>query len=272
MTTMIRDLLPISGNITVRWNGASDFATDLPIAFDPKRHELLSIDSDPKTQRSNRSDTETLTAIMYLAPFTLSGHNVCPRASEGCILACLNTAGKGGMASTQVSRLRKTAFFWNDKSGFIAQLTKEIAAFVKRCNRLGLRPVVRLNGTSDIAWEHIGGIMALFPMIQYYDYTKVPSRIVRNRQPNYYLVFSRSETNEADCIRELEAGRNVVVVWRHKRDIPKMWGGSWVIPGDADDLRFLDPRAPTGERGYVVALYAKGKARKDTSGFVLDAE
>lgn len=170
------------------------------------------------------------------------------------------------MNSVQESRLRRTVFFWNQRAAFLIQLQKEIAAFVRKCARLGLTPVIRLNGTSDIGWHHIGGIMPLWPTVQFYDYTKVPARIARNRQPNYYLVFSRSEKNEAECMRELEAERNVVVVWRSKAAIPSKWKGYDVIPGDAHDNRFLDPQG-----GKVVALYAKGKARKDTSGFVLDA-
>jgi hypothetical protein len=35
------------------------------------------------------------------------------------------------------------------------------------------------------------------------------------------------------------------------------------IDGDRDDMRFLDPK------GVVVALYAKGKAKQDQSGFVV---
>jgi len=35
-----------------------------------------------------------------------------------------------------------------------------------------------------------------------------------------------------------------------------------VANGDETDLRFLDPA------GHVIALYAKGNARKDESGFV----
>jgi hypothetical protein len=35
-----------------------------------------------------------------------------------------------------------------------------------------------------------------------------------------------------------------------------------VFNGDESDLRFLDPK------GVIVGLYAKGKAKKDTSGFV----
>jgi hypothetical protein len=57
---------------------------------------------------------------------------------------------------------------------------------------------------------------------------------------------------------------NIAVVFRDKNKIPKVFKGRPVINGDNDDLRFLDPE------GVVVALYAKGKAKKDTSGFVID--
>jgi hypothetical protein len=56
----------------------------------------------------------------------------------------------------------------------------------------------------------------------------------------------------------------MAVVFRSKHSIPKTFRGLRVVDGDKDDLRFLDPK------GVVVALYAKGKATKDTSGFVID--
>jgi hypothetical protein len=44
--------------------------------------------------------------------------------------------------------------------------------------------------------------------------------------------------------------------------MPETYMGRPVFNGDESDLRFLDPK------GVVVGLYAKGKAKKDTSGFV----
>ena len=79
---------------------------------------------------------------------------------------------------------------------------------------------------------------------------------------NYNLTFSRSETNENDCISILKRGGNVAVVFRGKA-LPTHWQGFPVINGDENDLRFLDPK------GVVVGLSAKGKAKTDTSGFVV---
>jgi hypothetical protein len=43
----------------------------------------------------------------------------------------------------------------------------------------------------------------------------------------------------------------------------KRFLGLPVVDGDDTDIRHLDPR------GAIVALYAKGKARRDQSGFVV---
>ena len=47
-------------------------------------------------------------------------------------------------------------------------------------------------------------------------------------------------------------------------DLPDTWLDLEVIDGDIHDLRFLDPSP------VIVGLKAKGRAKKDTSGFVLN--
>jgi hypothetical protein len=44
-----------------------------------------------------------------------------------------------------------------------------------------------------------------------------------------------------------------------------------IVNGDAHDLRFLDPKPHAHHSATVVALRAKGHARHDRSGFVVDA-
>jgi hypothetical protein len=61
----------------------------------------------------------------------------------------------------------------------------------------------------------------------------------------------------------MAAPYNMAVVFRSKNDMPQHFLGRPVINGDADDLRFLDPD------GVVVALYAKGAAKRDDTGFVV---
>jgi hypothetical protein len=213
-----------------------------------------------------------MTFIMHLAPHdaAIPGKSVCPWASKGCIAACLNTAGRGVFASIQEARARKTRFFFADRSAFMAQLVKEIAAAERKAARKGMRCAVRLNGTSDIPWEKYAvwlypNVMRAFPNVTFYDYTKSVQRAalsVRADWPsNYQITFSRSETNELDARSLVLNGVNVAVVFA--ADLPATWAGKPVINGDVTDLRFMDPR------GIVVGLKAKGRAKKDCSGFVV---
>ena len=199
------------------------------------------------------------TYIMHLAPSTLSGYQTCPMASEGCASACLNTAGRGRFTAIQEARIRKTRWFFEDRESFMAQLVKDIHAAIRKAGREGFVPVFRLNGTSDIHWETVvvngfANIMVMFPQVQFYDYTKLPNR--RNVPSNYHLTFSRSESNE----HLIPQGMNVAVVFD---SLPDVWMGRKVIDGTETDLRFLD------EQNVVVGLLAKGKAKKDTSGFTI---
>ena len=204
-----------------------------------------------------------LTFIMHLAPSTLSGYNTCPMASAGCASACLNTAGRGRFTATQEARIRKTRWFFEDRDSFMAQLVKDIEAAIRKAKRENMTPVFRLNGTSDIRWESVavGGfrnVMEMFPGVQFYDYTKLTNR--RDIPANYHLTFSRSETNETDALRMLAQGMNVAVVFD---TLPEKWAGVKVIDGTETDLRFLDDTC------VIVGLVAKGKAKKDTSGFTI---
>jgi hypothetical protein len=210
-----------------------------------------------------------LTNILHLAPYKLSGRNVCPMATAGCAAACLNTAGRGGIIKKgettnqiQIARLARTDFFFNDREAFMGKLVKEITNAIKLAEKHELTPVFRLNGTSDIRWETIavGGfrnVMEMFPNVQFYDYTKIANR--RDLPANYHLTFSLAESNLEDALLALAHGMNVAAVFR---TVPDTFLGVSVIDGDATDLRFLD------KRGVVVGLKAKGKAKKDTSGFV----
>ena len=225
-----------------------------------------------KTSKGESSGT--LTGILYLAPANESGRNVCPHASEGCRIACLYTAGMGAFSNVKAARIAKTKAFHADPKGFIEDLARDIEALVRKAEREGLAPAVRLNGTSDIPWEALGGhhkvnLMNRFPAVSFYDYTKNSARARSYAQgklpPNYSLTFSRSESNGAVALELLEAGVNVAAVFAVKKGdaLPSTWGGRPVIDGDVNDLRHLDPR------NSVVGLRAKGDAKKDDSGFVI---
>jgi hypothetical protein len=208
-----------------------------------------------------------LTAILYLAPSDLSGVDLCPKASAGCRAACLFTAGRGAFQNVKDARMRKTLQFLEDKQRFVETIAAEIDKAKRKAERLGLKLAVRLNGTSDIVWER-HGLMSRHADVQFYDYTKIAARFRRELPKNYDLTFSRSESNDAECLDVLRRGGRVAVVFNTKRggDLPQSWRGFPVIDGDDHDVRFLD------RGGVVVGLRAKGKARHDNSGFVVNEE
>jgi len=228
-------------------------------------YKLLGVGSNYKTAKSDKI-SEYLTAIMYMMPLNT---RICPYQDIAkCKSACLNTAGRGAFSNVQKARLRKTEWFLNDEPSFMEQLFQDITKFVRHCTKHGRKPAVRLNGTSDIQWEYkkyLGQtLFEHFPEVQFYDYTKIPTRNISNI-PNYQLTWSYSEANlkYADFFREaLDKGMNVAVVFNH--DLPKEFKGVPVIDGDLHDLRFLD------QTNSVVGLRAKGSAKKDDSGFVIN--
>ena len=218
--------------------------------------KLLST-ANPKIQKGTAKGY--LSFILHLAPADLSGNEVCPKRTKGCTDACLNTAGRGGMFKKgentnmiQKARIRKTEYFFADRAAFMDDLATDIMKAVNFARRKGLKPVFRLNGTSDLSWEKYG-IIDMFPTIQFYDYTKVLGRKTAHL-PNYHLTFSAADGNDADVQKALAQGMNVTVVYDK---IPE-----GVYSADEDDLRFLDPKVG------IIGLKAKGRAKKDTSGFV----
>ena len=231
--------------------------------------KLLGINTNYKTIKSEK--VGVLTGIIYMSPYNLSGKNVCPGASAGCAAACLNTAGRGAMGVVQKARLKKTNRFWDDRKQFLQDLAAEIAKLQKQAEAKGLKAAVRLNGTSDLPYERYKvpgtdmNIMEIFPEVQFYDYTKLENRIVGQTLPaNYHLTFSRAEDNDHKLDDVLKHTSAAVVF---SGELPSKWRGYPVIDGDEHDARFTDAGP-----GVIIGLTAKGKARHDSSGFVVPSE
>ena len=231
--------------------------------------KLLGINTNYKTIKSEK--VGVLTGIIYMSPYNLSGKNVCPGASAGCAAACLNTAGRGAMNVVQAARLKKTQRFFQDRQQFLWDLVNEISALRRKAKAKGMTAAVRLNGTSDLPYERYKvrdtgkNIMELFPDVQFYDYTKLENRIVGQQLPaNYHLTFSRAEDNDHKLEAVLEHTSAAVVF---SGELPATWRGYPVIDGDEHDARFTDAGA-----GVIIGLTAKGKAKHDTSGFVVPSE
>ena len=184
-----------------------------------------------------------------------------------CKAPCLFTAGRGAMRPVQDARIAKTVAFRDDREAFMLQIVADINEAQRKARKLRVKLAVRLNGTSDIPWENIPitidgvtfpNIMAVFPFVQFYDYTKLPNRRVPK---NYHLTVSYSGANPAYAAKAAKTKHNLAVVFHGA--LPATFLGRPVIDGDANDLRFLDPT------GVVVGLTAKGKAKQDDSGFVI---
>ena len=247
-----------------------------------RRNNLLTVSSDSKTIKGEKKGY--LTGILYLSPHKMSGKNYCSHATPGCLFGCLNTAGRGQMDFCQEARLKRSLYLNLHKQDFMLELYIRIQNLIKRAERLNLIPCIRLNGTSDIKFENLKFVfngkkrtlIQIFKTVQFYDYTKFPlDKRSYNKLPgNYDLTFSLAETreNRIEALKLLNQGQRVAAVYDHNQDLPEFQefhynGKSFkfpVIDADSTDLRFKDPG------NVICGLKAKGRAKKDTSGFVLD--
>lgn len=213
---------------------------------------------------------EYLTGILYMMPDDV----ICPVARlAGCRSACLVSAGRAAFTpGIGMARASRTQFFHADRKNFMELLYKEVAKVVNKAKKDGVHPAIRLNGTSDIDWSGISvngfsNIFEAFPDTQFYDYTKTPS-IIRKASTinNWHITASFSGASEKYSDMIVKASEkyktNMAVVFDSKK-LPETYLGRPVVSGDETDLRFMD------DEGVVVGLYAKGSAKKDTSGFVI---
>jgi hypothetical protein len=232
---------------------------------------LLSTDS-PKAVKA--SGFGYLNGINYMSPHKSGGvGNLCAHASAGCIAVCLGQhSGQAAMSeAVRDSRKRKAQYFMKARPQYMAEFAYHVNRLIETAKKSGLKPAIRPNGSTDIAYEGIPvtvngvtykNIMLAFPDTPFLDYTKNPKRFDRPLPPNYHLTFSLSETNEPEARNLLKRGVNVAAIFDH--GLPETYLGHPVINGDEHDLRFLDPK------GVIVGLTPKGnRAKRDTSGFVV---
>jgi hypothetical protein len=209
-------------------------------------------------------DSSYLSYGLFLAPADSAGSaTVCPFASPECIDLCLNVSGRAEIFPAILqARKEKTLDFFRERFTFLAKVDREIANGIKLATKIGKTAAFRCDGTSDVG---IGEEFARkYPAAQFYDYTKNPHRMrkfLRGEMPkNYHLTFSFSGHNQAECVEFLSMGGNVAVTFARpigaKYVRPAEWCGFPTIDGDISDNRFLD------EKGKVVALKAKGRARR----------
>ena len=223
-----------------------------------------------KIEKSNKADSNYKTGITYMTP----SRPTCQDRSPGCWDGCLNSAGRGRFDNVKRARAQRLELFLKHPEIFAARERKELNLFIRRCDKAGQVGAYRPGGLDDTGRGE--KLAAEFPELHLYDYTKNINRFMRimggptagvnpprlSVECKYHLTFSRSETNWRDCLSALSVG-NVAVVFRDS--IPTRYKGFKVENGELSDLRFLDSGP-----GRIIGLTAKGKAKADRSGFVVD--
>ena len=227
----------------------------------------------------------TITYCLYLAPWNLSGHNVCP-GGKYCHKFCLNGSGhnksdilaRGEMSNINKSRNKKTRLFYEDRPTFMRMMIHEIKRTMNYAHQNNYEFSVRLNGTSDLSPELFVdpdtnlNILELFPNVQFYDYTKVSNRFkLVKKYPNYYLTFSYDGHNTDKCKVALDMGINVAVVFANQEMLPFKFMGYPVCDGNLFDMRYYDPKNHVVGLHYhtTAANYKNGKYIAPNDDFVI---
>jgi len=173
------------------------------------------------------------------------------------------------MSSVILSRTNKTEYLLNDKKTFIQHLSKEILTKVKTAKKKGEKVAFRLNGTSDLDFIYMLkkyaslDIETIKENAVFYDYTKILGKVKKYiKHPNYKLTFSRAEDNETETMEALKLGANVSAVFADR--LPKTYKGFKVVDGDKSDDIMIS------SKNVILGLKAKGEAKKDKSGFVIN--
>lgn len=214
----------------------------------------------------------------------------CTHASPSCLKDCIYHTGNARFDSVHAAREMRTSrlFHPDTKEETMVDIELDIGLLNHLCSGLNLKykkqinkyfgegfqfkPVIRLNGTTDINWAKEAAILhEKFPNIMFYDYTKVPKYMDmylsgqnpytgKPFAPNYHMTFSRSESNRADALRYLEMGGNVAIVFDKIPETLSYNGKTYrVIDGDRHDLRFLDDVEGMKQEGEGLVIGLKYK-------------
>jgi len=225
------------------------------------------LSTNPKTEKS-----AIQTYILHLAPADISGVNVCPGAGN-CKKICLHFAGNPVyMTNKQAARIRRTLAYAADPKRFSMIL---VCAILDKLNKNDGDIAVRLNGTSDIAWENVDfyvtaefstfcrrkfgydlpigqrNIFEIFNIISrdsgrsviFYDYTKIRRNWQECRRLGYHLTFSfdgwQNAANLKIAADALKNGVNIAAAFMVKKGktLPTLAEVTSIVGGD--NLTFL---------------------------------
>ena len=161
------------------------------------------------------------------------------------------------------ARIARNLLWHLERDWFLDRLHRELNNLERLAIMRDMIACCRLNMFSDIPWERFG-VVQEHPGITFYDYSKNPKRYGLMAE-NYWITFSRSETNHDIALDVLADAGNVAVVFADSRfksprqakqwTLPSRWHGYQVLDGDSTDLRFTDTRGR--KHGRVIGLKLK---------------
>ena len=209
---------------------------------------LINVDSSTKIEKGRK--LKIATGILYLKPADLVAvKTLCPTAQlMGCKKDCLESSGQLGMKTADNAKVKRTIMMLLNPEQFTRELKVEI---IKHHKKHGDSLAIRLNGTSDIDFT---STIAVLPGVQFYDYTKVYARVLKNNLANYDLTFSGSANNAKSLqmtARAISAGyRTVLAVntaeTKDEYKLPSKLGLIPLINMDDTDVRFKDDANAVG--------------------------
>ena len=228
----------------------------------------------------------TITYSLYLAPWDMSGYNVCA-GGEHCHVHCLNGSGRNkadialrGVENSRVNigRIKRTRLFYQNRPTFMRLLIHELIRTKAYAERINYDFSVRLNCTSDLSPSLFVdpdtglNVLELFPNVQFYDYTKVLSRyVLAEKHKNYHLTFSYDGYNDEKCLEVLKYGGQVAVVFLNQKELPSYFMGYPVVDGNEDDIRYKNGSGVIIGLHYhrTAADYVTGKFVEPQSRFII---
>lgn len=250
----------------------------------------LSITGDNgKTRLSSGEGVSTIG--ISLTPHTSSGlnkFNTCPKASSECRAGCLGFTAGGNKQYPETafrSKLLRTQYLAEHPEHFARLVSHELGEHEKWSEKNGYKPGFRPNVTSDLPYEHLmpKKFFDRHNKTQFYDYTKIASRLDKERPDNYHLSLSHTgtghdESNDKEVIKALEKGHVVAMVHQKTKITPThvedaQTGKRYpIVPGDSDDNTF-DRHKQAGltqgksGHGVVSGLKLKGIKNEDAGHF-----
>ena len=209
---------------------------------------LINVNSSTKIEKGQKINVNT--GILYLKPADqVTTKTICAAADlMGCKKGCLISSGQLGKKAGSNAATKRTIMFALQPETFKKHLKVEI---LKHQLEFGETLAIRLNGTSDIDFSDI---IASMPDQQFYDYTKIYNRVLKNNLPNYDLTFSGSANNAKSLqitARAIKAGKRTVLAvntaeTKGEYKLPSMLGDIPLINMDETDARFKDNKRAVG--------------------------